>query len=94
VPLDWIGCEETARHLKAARWTTHRIWHSERGTGTPRRYFAPTWTASRKSKRTPLMTSGYRMTEHYLPKVEVLPTHVQEARDWDFLAIERVPARC
>jgi hypothetical protein len=37
-----------------------------------------------------LMTSGYRMTEHYLPKVEVLPTHRQEPWDWDFLAIERV----
>lgn len=36
------------------------------------------------------MTSGYRMTEHYLPKVEVLPTHQQDFGDWHFLAIERV----
>jgi hypothetical protein len=37
-----------------------------------------------------LMTSGYRMTEYYLPKVQVLPTDQQEATPWDFLAIESV----
>jgi hypothetical protein len=42
-----------------------------------------------------LMASGYRMTEHYLPKVEVLPIHGNEAdgqwdNHWSFLTIERV----
>jgi hypothetical protein len=37
-----------------------------------------------------LMTSGYRMAEHYLPKVEVLSTNGHGAGDWNFLAIDRV----
>jgi predicted acylesterase/phospholipase RssA len=94
VPVDWIGCEEPRERSsqKVGPLTEYGIRKEAQellaGIRTDLDSFSEVEAYS-------LMTSGYRMTEHYLPEVEVLPTHGQEARrqvvwDWDFLAIESV----
>jgi predicted acylesterase/phospholipase RssA/tetratricopeptide (TPR) repeat protein len=89
VPVDWIGCEEPRENSqqKDESRTKYGIRKDAQeliaGIRTDLDSFSEVEAYA-------LMTSGYRMTEFYLPKVEVLPTHRQEARDWDFLAIERV----
>jgi predicted acylesterase/phospholipase RssA len=94
VPVDWIGCEEPrdSSSQKDGPLTEYGIRKEAQellaGIRTDLNSFSEVEAYA-------LMTSGYRMTEHYLPKVEVLLTHGQEARrqearDWDFLAIETV----
>jgi hypothetical protein len=89
VPVDWIGCEEPRERSKQTDepLTEYGIRKEVQellaGIRTDLDSFSEVEAYA-------LMTSGYRMTEHYLPKIQVLPTHMQEAREWDFLAIEPV----
>jgi hypothetical protein len=89
VPIDWIGCEEppeTSNQVHEAlteygvRKEVQELLASVR---TDLDSFSDVEAFA-------LMTSGYRMTEHYLPNCEVLPLHTGEPGDWTFLAIERV----
>jgi predicted acylesterase/phospholipase RssA len=89
VPVDWIGCDEprdssmdTDKPL-TKYGVRKEVQELLAGVRTDLDSFTDIEAFT-------LMTSGYRMTEHYLPKVEVLPIHASEPRDWFFLAIERV----
>ncbi|BAR58797.1 hypothetical protein NK6_5639 [Bradyrhizobium diazoefficiens] len=94
VPVDWIGCEEPrdSSIQEGAPLTEYGIRKEVQellaGIRTDLDSFSDVEAYA-------LMTSGYRMTEYYLPKVEVLPIHGkgtdrQGANCWDFLTIERV----
>jgi hypothetical protein len=89
VPVDWIGCEEPPETLaqEAEAFTKYGIRKEVQellaGIRTDLDSFSEVEAFA-------LMTSGYRMTEHYLPKCEVLPKHPHESTDWSFLTIERV----
>ena len=94
MPVDWIGCEEPrdSSIQEGAPLTEYGIRKEVQellaGIRTDLDSFSDVEAYA-------LMASGYRMTEYYLPKVEVLPIHGkgtdrQEANYWDFLTIERV----
>ena len=89
VPIDWIGCEEPPDILerRSEPLTEYGVRKEVQellaGIRTDLDSFSDVEAFA-------LMTSGYRMTEHYLPKIEVLPTTRREASDWNFLAIERI----
>jgi predicted acylesterase/phospholipase RssA len=89
VPVDWIGCEEPPEisKQKAKTSTEYGIRKDAQellaGIRTDLDSFSDVEAYA-------LMTSGYRMTAHYLPKVEVLPTRGGAGPNWDFLDIERV----
>jgi predicted acylesterase/phospholipase RssA len=90
VPVDWIGCDEppeTSVHEDESL-TSYGIRKEVQellaGIRTDLDSFSDVEAFA-------LMTSGYRMAEHYLPEAEVLPTRVlRGADDWSFLAIERL----
>jgi predicted acylesterase/phospholipase RssA/tetratricopeptide (TPR) repeat protein len=89
VPVDWIGCEEppetSAR--RSGPMTEYGVRKEVQellaGIRTDLDSFSDVEAFA-------LMTSGYRMAEHYLPKIEVLPTSRREAGDWKFLTVERI----
>ncbi|WP_396604577.1 tetratricopeptide repeat-containing protein [Bradyrhizobium sp. YCK136] len=89
VPVDWIGCEEPPdtsmqEHEPLTEYGIRKeVQELLAGIRTDLDSFSDVEAFA-------LMTSGYRMTEHYLPKVEALPTDAHRAGDWNFLAIERV----
>jgi predicted acylesterase/phospholipase RssA len=90
VPIDWIGCEEPPddsfkrrREPLTEYGVRKEVQELLAGIRTDLDSFSDIEAFA-------LMTSGYRMTEHYLPKIEVLPTTPRETSDWNFLAIERV----
>lgn len=97
IPVDWIGCEEPpdSSIQKGTSLTEYGVRKEVQellaGMRTDLDSFSDVEAYA-------LMTSGYRMTEYYLPKVEVLPIHGmgaggEEATTWDFLTIERVTRR-
>ncbi|PJG53332.1 hypothetical protein CVM73_20715 [Bradyrhizobium forestalis] len=89
VPLDWIGCEEP--HEPRATIGEPRTSYNIRkevqqllaGIRTDLDSFSDVEAFA-------LMTSGYRMTDHYLSKVQVLPQATQAPGHWNFLAIESI----
>jgi hypothetical protein len=88
VPIDWIGCEEppeasTQVHEALTEYGVRKeIQELLAGVRTDLDSFSDVEAFA-------LMTSGYRMTSHYLPNCEVLPIHIHGADDWSFPAIER-----
>jgi hypothetical protein len=97
MPVDWIGCEEPpdSSIQKGAALTEYGIRKEVQellaGMRTDLDSFSDVEVYA-------LMASGYRRTEYYLPKVEVLPIHAKgagggEATTWDFLSIESVMRR-
>jgi predicted acylesterase/phospholipase RssA len=89
VPVDWIGCEEppetsTQMDEQLTKYGIRkRVQELLAGIRTDLDSFSDVEAFA-------LMTSGYRMVEHYLPNVEVLPTQEHGGSQWNFLAIERV----
>jgi predicted acylesterase/phospholipase RssA/tetratricopeptide (TPR) repeat protein len=89
VPVDWMGCEEPREDANQVDeplteyGIRKKVQELLAGIRTDLDSFSEVEAYA-------LMTSGYRMTEHYLPQVQVLPTHLQDAGEWDFLAIESV----
>ncbi|QOZ13585.1 patatin family protein [Bradyrhizobium sp. CCBAU 51765] len=89
VPVDWVGCEEPRDDSNQTNepFTEYGVRKEVQellaGIRTDLDSFSEVEAYA-------LMASGYRMTEHYLPQIQVLPTHTQESVEWDFLAIESV----
>lgn len=89
VPIDWVGCDEP---LECSGQDDEPLTEY----GIPKQAqellagIRTDLDSFSEVEAYALMTSGYRMTEHYLPRVEVLPTHERADTDWDFLKIERV----
>jgi predicted acylesterase/phospholipase RssA len=89
VPIDWISCEEPpdTSNQNNEKSTKYGIRKEAQellaGIRTDLDSFSEVEAYA-------LMTSGYRMTEHYLPKVEVLPTPAKADTTWKFLEIESV----
>ena len=89
VPVDWTGCEEPRENSRLVDdpLTEYGIRKEVQellaGIRTDLDSFSEVEAYA-------LMTSGYRMAEHYLPEVQVLPTRIQEVKEWEFLAIESV----
>ncbi|MGY4282638.1 putative acylesterase/phospholipase RssA [Bradyrhizobium sp. LM2.7] len=88
VPVDWIDCEEP-REGSTQRQESFTEYGIRKGTQELLAAIRTDLDSFSDVEAYALMTSGYRMTEHYLPKVEVLPLR-QETGPWDFLAIEHV----
>jgi predicted acylesterase/phospholipase RssA/tetratricopeptide (TPR) repeat protein len=89
VPVDWIGCDDPPEtsNLRSESLTEYGVRKEVQGLLAGIRTDLDSFS---DIEAFALMTSGYRMAEHYLPKIEVLPTTRREASDWNFLAIERV----
>jgi hypothetical protein len=93
-PIDWLGAEEPAEDNDPSRvqqlLTTYgvrkQIQELLAGIRTDLDSFSDVEACA-------LMTSGYRMAEHFLPQVEVLPTRPTGRVDWPFLEIEPVMTR-
>ncbi len=89
VPVDWVGCEEPRDDSNQTDEPVteygirKQVQELLAGIRTDLDSFSEVEAYA-------LMASGYRMTEYYLPQVQVLPTHTQEGAEWDFLAIESV----
>lgn len=89
VPIDWLGCEEPRDDSNQTDEPVteygirKRVQELLAGIRTDLDSFSEVEAYA-------LMASGYRMTEYYLPQVQVLPIHTQESVEWDFLAIESV----
>jgi predicted acylesterase/phospholipase RssA len=89
VPVDWMGCEEPREDANqvdeplAEYGIRKKVQELLAGVRTDLDSFSEVEAYA-------LMTSGYRMTDYYLPQVQVLPRHQQDAGEWDFLAIESV----
>jgi hypothetical protein len=89
VPVDWKGCEEPhegANHVDeplAEYGIRKKVQELLAGIRTDLDSFS-------EAEAYALMTSGYRMTDFYLPQIQVLPIKRQDAGAWDFLAIEPV----
>ena len=88
-PIDWLGSEEPAEDNDPSRAqqsvTTYgvrkQIQELLAGIRTDLDSFSDVEACA-------LMTSGYRMAEHFLPQVEVLPRRSTERVDWPFLEIQ------
>ena len=89
VSIDWMGCEEPhdSENQVDEPLTEYGIRKKVQellaGIRTDLDSFS-------EAEAYALMTSGYRMTDFYLPQVQVLPIHRQDAGGWDFLEIESV----
>jgi hypothetical protein len=89
VPVDWIGCEEPPEGSKRQNESLteygirKEVQHLLASIRTDLDSFSEVEAFA-------LMTSGYRMAEHYLPRIEVLPTNLRATTHWHFLAIEGV----
>jgi predicted acylesterase/phospholipase RssA/tetratricopeptide (TPR) repeat protein len=89
VPVDWTGCEEPHEGANpvdeplAEYGIRKKVQELLAGIRTDLDSFS-------EAEAYALMTSGYRMTDFYLPQVQVLPIRRQDAGGWDFLAIESV----
>ena len=88
-PVDWKGCEDPPEEARqsADAFTEYGIRKQIQallaGIRTDLDSFSDVEAFA-------LMTSGYRMAETYLPRVQVLPKRPSPPVDWRFLAIDKV----
>jgi predicted acylesterase/phospholipase RssA len=88
-PVDWVGCEEPPEGVdgRADAFTGYGVRKDVQallaGIRTDLDSFSDVEAYS-------LMTSGYRMADTYLRRVQILPRSEFEKVDWPFLAMDKV----